>query len=57
MKYLIVLLIVLGVAVFLYRDDKTAASTTEHSWHLFHFLGIGELLVVSTHSVLLSVCD
>ena len=44
-KYLIVLLIVVGVAVFLYRDDK-GSTGEDHSWHLFHFLGLGELLVV-----------
>lgn len=52
-KYLIVLLIVLGVAVFLYRNDKAKDSSTVHSWHLFHFLGLGELLVVRPHLPLL----
>ena len=46
MKYLIVLLIVVGVAVFLYRDDNQKATNEVHSWRLFHFLGLGELLVV-----------
>ena len=48
-KYLIVLLIVMGVAIFLYRDDKKGPSSEAmpHSWRLFHFLGLGELLVVS----------
>ena len=46
MKYLIVLLIVVGVAVFLYRDDKKEEPSGVHSWRLFHFLGLGELLVV-----------
>jgi UDP-galactose transporter B1 len=45
MKYLIVLLIVVGVAVFLYRDDSQKATNEVHSWRLFHFLGLGELLV------------
>ena len=45
-KYLIVLLIVVGVAVFLYRNDERPEEGV-HSWRLFHFLGLGELLVVS----------
>ena len=56
-KYLIVLLIVVGVAVFLYRDDKkTPGENLPHSWRLFHFLGLGELLVVRLHTPHLSVC-
>ena len=51
MKYVIVLLIVMGVAVFLYRDDKGSEekallTDTPHSWRLFHFVGLGEILVV-----------
>lgn len=53
-KYLSVLLIVIGVAVFLYRDDKKTASET-HSWRLFHFLGLGELLVVGVASGILEL--
>ena len=50
-KYLIVLLIVVGVAVFLYRsgNNREAATTEAHTWRLFNFLGLGELLVVSLH--------
>lgn len=45
-------MIVMGVAVFLYRDDKSGASEdTPHSWHLFNFLGLGELLVVRFHLI------
>ena len=41
-KYLFVLLIVIGVAVFMYKDDvvKEPAGTE----------GLGEVLLVSTHS-------
>lgn len=46
-KYLIVLLIVMGVAIFLYRNDNKDVTTTEvHSWRLFNFLGLGEILIV-----------
>lgn len=45
-------MIVMGVAVFLYRDDKSGSSEdTPHSWHLFNFLGLGELLVVRFHLI------
>lgn len=45
LKYMIVLFIVVGVALFLY-DDNTSLPTDEHTPRLFHVLGIGELLVV-----------
>jgi UDP-galactose transporter B1 len=45
LKYLIVLLIVVGVALFLYRDGDKHTGNGVHSWRLFHFLGLGELLV------------
>lgn len=49
-------MIVMGVAVFLYRDDKSGANEdTPHSWHLFNFLGLGELLVVRFHLIPLHV--
>ena len=48
MKYFIVLLIVLGVALFLYSDEGQSSNDDNgDQWRLFHFLGIGELLVVS----------
>ncbi len=45
-KYLIVLLIVVGVALFLYKD-KGGRSQTEDQTKLFNILGIGEFLLVS----------
>lgn len=45
LKYIIVLFIVVGVALFLY-DDNTSLPTDEHTPRLFHILGIGELLVL-----------
>lgn len=44
-KYLIVLLIVVGVALFLYKD-KGGRSQTEDQTKLFNILGIGEFLLV-----------
>ena len=41
-KYLAVLLIVAGVAVFMYKDQKPGASDD-------HALGWGEILLVSMH--------
>ena len=47
-KYLIVLLIVAGVALFLYKDGGASRhSNSDEQWRLFHIVGIGELLVVS----------
>ena len=47
-KYLIVLLIVAGVALFLYKDGGASRhGNGDEQWRLFHFVGIGELLVVS----------
>ena len=45
-KYLIVLLIVVGVALFLYQDNGVNQQDNGKQWRLFHFVGIGELLVV-----------
>ena len=44
-KYLIVLLIVVGVAMFLYKD-KGGANVVEGQTKLFNILGIGEFLLV-----------
>ncbi len=44
-KYLIVLLIVAGVALFLYHGDGKG-NDNDDQWRLFNVLGIGELLVV-----------
>ncbi len=52
-KYLIVLLIVVGVALFLYKD-KGGQSQTEDQTKLFNILGIGEFLLVRAHSLPLS---
>ena len=47
-KYLIVLLIVAGVALFLFKDGGASRhGNGDEQWRLFHFVGIGELLVVS----------
>ena len=47
-KYLIVLLIVAGVALFLYKDGGASRhGNSDEQWRLFHIVGIGELLVVS----------
>ena len=47
-KYLIVLLIVAGVALFLYKDGGASRhGNSDDQWRLFHIVGIGELLVVS----------
>ena len=47
-KYLIVLLIVAGVALFLYKDGGASRhGNNDEQWRLFHIVGIGELLVVS----------
>ena len=47
-KYLIVLLIVVGVALFLYKDGGSGSHSNGDvdQWRLFHFLGLGEILVV-----------
>ena len=45
-KYVVVLLIVAGVALFLYKDGGGGVVDTEDHWRLFHFIGVGELLVV-----------
>ena len=44
-KYLIVLLIVVGVALFLYKD-KGGVNIVEGQTKLFNILGIGEFLLV-----------
>ena len=47
-KYLIVLLIVAGVALFLFKDGGASRhGNSDEQWRLFHIVGIGELLVVS----------
>lgn len=46
-KYLCVLLIVMGVAVFLYKDKPVLHSLDEGQWRLMGFVGVGELLLVS----------
>ena len=45
-KYLSVLLIVIGVALFLYKDGTTAVDNGGYG-KLFGLLGLGECLVVS----------
>ena len=45
-KYVIVLLIVVGVAVFLYKDKPQPILPDIHQFKLFDTIGIGELLVV-----------
>jgi drug/metabolite transporter (DMT)-like permease len=46
-KYLFVLMIVIGVALFLYKDRKTDADDS-------HFFGLGELLLVQDGSLIIS---
>ena len=47
-KYLCVLLIVTGVAIFLYKDKPSKHSAVvDDQWRILGFVGIGELLVVS----------
>lgn len=41
-KYLFVLLIVIGVAMFMYKDKQPSKADFEHT------LGMGEILLVST---------
>ena len=57
-KYLIVLLIVVGVALFLYKDGGSGHHSNENGdqWRLFHFMGLGEILVVSVCGVSVCVC-
>ena len=43
-KYLCVLLIVSGVALFLYKPNKSSATADDHVF------GFGEILLVSFHS-------
>ena len=45
-KYFSVLLIVVGVALFLYKDTAGVADDDPHQWRLFDLFGAGELLVV-----------
>jgi len=45
LKYFIVVVIVIGVALFLYQDNGTTQQDNGKQWRLFHFVGIGELLV------------
>ncbi len=45
-KYFIVLLIVMGVAMFLYKD-KGGSSAADGKNKLFNILGVGEFLLVS----------
>ena len=40
-KYLFVLMIVMGVALFMYKDQKSSLKEAEHT------VGIGEVLLVS----------
>ena len=51
-KYLCVLLIVTGVAIFLYKDKpsvKTVREDEEKQWTILGFVGFGELLVVRAY--------
>ena len=51
-KYLCVLLIVTGVAIFLYKDKpsvKTVREDEEKQWTILGFMGFGELLVVRAY--------
>ena len=51
-KYLCVLLIVTGVAIFLYKDKpsvKTVREDEEKQWTILGLVGFGELLVVRAH--------
>ena len=50
-KYLCVLLIVAGVAIFLFKDKPTQAAE-DGQWRLLGVVGVGELLVVSVE-----LCD
>ena len=43
-KYLFVMMIVAGVALFTYKDKKGAAADADHT------MGAGEILLVSMHS-------
>lgn len=52
LKYFIVVVIVIGVALFLYQDNGTTQQDNGKQWRLFHFVGIGELLVVRWRGVL-----
>ena len=45
-KYLCVLLIVGGVAIFLYKN-KPSQAVEDEQWRLLEVVGVGELLVVS----------
>ena len=58
MKYLCVLLIVCGVAIFIYKDPPAQKVDEDHSqYKLFNSIGFGELLVVRcVIYIYLSVC-
>lgn len=45
-KYLIVVLIVVGVVLFFYKDDGD--SNGDHQSKFMHMVGFGEFLIVST---------
>ena len=45
-KYLIVVLIVVGVALFFYKDDGSD-SNSDHELKFMHLIGFGEFLIVS----------
>lgn len=45
-KFFIVLLIVVGVALFFYKEDDTV-DNYDNQTKLFHIIGFGELLLVS----------
>jgi UDP-galactose transporter B1 len=52
LKYLFVLLIVIGVAMFMYKDKAAAAAKPDikskvvEAFDIFNYIGIGELLLL-----------